>query len=65
MRFLRGGRNPKRGSVGKLSLQKFGGAVTDRVELFATWVKSGEDWGSCEIYEERYHDALKRKKKIY
>ena len=65
MRFLRGGRNPRRSGIGKLSVQKFGGDITDRVELFTTWLKSNQDWGACELMEQRYHDMIKRKKNTH
>jgi hypothetical protein len=55
MRFLRGGRNPKRcGS--KICKDKFDGTEVDRLELFATWTENKEDWGKCELAELRFRE---------
>ena len=60
MRFLRGAKNPKR--VGEKSAEKFSSDnPQERVELFQSWIEAGEDWGRCEMIEERLLEAMNEK----
>ena len=54
MRFLRGGRNPRRPELTPQASATFNGSAIDRAQLFAVWQDSNEDWGYCELYEERF-----------
>jgi len=65
MRSLLGGRNPAISTIGQASLAKFSGTEKDRIELFTSWVKSEEDWGVCEIIEERFREAIHQSKKTH
>ena len=64
MRFLRGGRNIKR-LVGKTCIAKFNGSEKDRLELFQSWTDASEDWGNCELLEEKFIEKSKETETAY
>lgn len=65
MRFLRAGRNPKRSKIGPLAAERFNKGETDRVQLFALWADSAEDWGEVELRETRFKEETRRFRSVH
>ena len=45
-------------------MKMFNSGSYERCQLFATWSKAEEDWGVCELMEQRYHEASTKKKVV-
>ena len=63
MRFLRMGRN--KAKVTANCAQRFNGAESERLSLFASWKACDEDFHAVELQEERYRRKEKTHRDIY
>ena len=65
MRFFRAGQNPARMVLCPKAAATFNSGEVERAQLFATWSSLEEDWGQCEIHEERFQEELHTSENLF